>query len=148
MKYQKISLLKKQGHSFKACCHFAQVSCSGFYKWENQSPSKRENRDKELKSKITQLFKTSKRTYGSPRIQKQLEREGQKVGKNRVARLMREEHLVVNQKKSFRPKTTLNSPKEKKSPREFKIESQEISRMNEIWVSDLTYIPTEKGFVI
>ena len=60
---------------------------------------------------------------------------------------MQEERLSARKKKSFRPKTTVNNPSDKKSPREFKIESHEVSCPNEVWVSDLTYIPTRKGFV-
>ncbi len=147
MKYQKTSSLKEEGHCARTCCRLFGVSYSGFHKWKNKSLSKRKNKDEELKPKILNFFEASKGTYGSPRIQKQLEREGEKVGKNRVARLMREEDLRVRQKRSFLPKTTLNDPKDKKSSREFKIESYRVSRTKEVWLSDLTYIPTDRGFV-
>lgn len=147
MKYKKTFLLQQEGHLAKVCCKLFGVSYSGFHKWKGRPLSKRKIKDKELKPKILSFFETSKETYGSPRIQKQLEREGEKIGKNRVARLMREEDLSARQSKSFLPKTTLNNPKDKKSPREFKIESCKVSRSSEVWVSDLTYIPTDKGFV-
>jgi len=92
------------------------------------------------------IFGNSKRAYGSPRIQKSLQRDGEKIGKDKVAKLMKEEGLSAKKKKAFRPKTTLNNPSDKKSERIFKIEETEVTGPNQVWVSDLTYLPTGKGF--
>ena len=147
MKHRGIALLKEEGHSVKKCCEMLKVSFSGFHKWRKRGPSKRRKKDGELKAKILSVFGKTKETYGAPRIQKSLERQGEKVGKAKVAKLMQEEGLSARKKKSFRPKTTVNNPNDRKSPREFKIESHTISKANEVWVSALTYIPTRRGFV-
>jgi len=146
VKYKGLVLLKEEGHSIKHCCDLLKVSYSGFYDWIKRKPSKRKNRDGCLKAKILSIFGDSKRTYGSPRIQKTLQREGEKVGKDKVAQLMKEEGLTAKKKKAFRPKTTINNPHTAKSPRIFKVEDNQVTGPNQVWVSDLTYLPTGSGF--
>lgn len=146
VKYKGLVLLKNEGHSIHKCCDLLKVSYSGFYDWRKREPSKRESRDNHLKTKICRIFEGSRKTYGSPRIQKVLERDGEIVGKDKVAKLMKEEGLSAKKKKAFRPKTTINNPHTAKSPRIFKIEDHQVSGPNQVWVSDLTYLPTGKGF--
>lgn len=146
MKYRGLVLLKKEGHSLKKCCQLLGVSCSGFYGWWKRKPSEKDLRDGQLKSKILNIFGNSKETYGSPRVFRQLKRDGEKVGKDKVAKLMKEEGLRAKCKKAFRPKTTINNPNEKKSERVFKLGETKVTGPNQVWVSDLTYIPTAKGF--
>lgn len=146
IRYRGVILLKKEGHSIKKCCELLKVSSSGFYDWQKRRPSKRKERNGRLKTKIINIFKNSKKTYGSPRIQKSLQREGERVSKNKVAKIMKIEGLKAQRKKAFRPKTTLNNPNSLKSPRVFKIENNQVSGPNQVWVSDLTYLPTGTGF--
>lgn len=146
MKYRRITLLKYEGHSVRKCCELLNVSCSAFYNSLKGSPSEREKRDGKLKSKILSIFGKSKESYGSPRIQKSLQAQGERVGKKKVAKLMQDEGLSAKKKKAFRPKTTLNNPSDKKSERIFKIEETEVTGPNQVWVSDLTYLPTGNGF--
>lgn len=146
MKYQGIATLRKEGHSVKRCIELLKVSHSGFYSWLKRGPSNRKKRDGHLKAKILSIFGKSKGVYGSPRIQKLLQRDGEKVGKTKVAQLMREEGLRAKMKKAFRPKTTINNPKSTKSKRIFEIENNGVTGPNQVWVSDLTYLPTGKGF--
>lgn len=130
----------------RRCCELLSVSYSGFYSWLNRKPSNRKKKDGELKSRILSIFDKSKKNYGSPRIQKSLKASGEKIGKDRVARLMKEEGLSARKKKAFRPKTTINNPSDKKSPRVYKIESGASTAENKVWASDLTYIQTNRGF--
>jgi putative transposase len=58
--------------------------------------------------KIEQVFKAHAQRYGSPRVTRALRQEGRRrVGKNQVARLMRQQQLVARKKRAFRPKTTV-----------------------------------------
>lgn len=59
---------------------------------------------------------------------------------------MSELGLIARKKRAFKPKTTINNPMAIKSERIFKIEHDKPSRPNEVWASDLTYIPTDGGF--
>ncbi len=106
----------------------------------------REKRDGELKVRIISLFDKTNGRYGSPRIQKSLQAQGEKVRKDKVAQLMREEGLGAKKKSAFKPKTTINNPSDKKSPRVFEIEKTEVKKENQVWASDLTYLPTGNGF--
>jgi transposase InsO family protein len=146
VKYKGIVLLKSEGHSVSLCCELLEVSSSGYYDWRKRLPSNREIKNGEIKAKIVNIFSDSRKTYGVPRIKAALERSGDVVGKDRVARLMKEEGLEARRKKAFRPKTTINNPSDKKSERVFKIEETEVTKLNQVWVSDLTYIPTLEGF--
>jgi len=144
--YKGIVLLREEGHAIKACCELLSVSSSGFYDWLRRLPSRRDKRNYELKEKVVNIFENAKGRYGSPRIQKSLEVNGEKVSRNKVAKIMNEEGLRARGKKAFRPKTTINNPNDKKSPRVYKIEDHNVKSENEVWVSDLTYIATEAGF--
>lgn len=130
----------------KLCCELFGVSKSGFYKWKGSLLGPRKSRGEELLKKIEKEFENSKKTYGSPRIVKKLKMNGETVGENKVAKLMRENDLNATKKAAFRPKTTINNPSDKKAERVFKIENHGPEKINEVWASDLTYIPTEKGF--
>ena len=148
MKQRGVVLLKEEGHPVQKCCQLLKLSSSRFYEWTKQLPSKRNIKKDLLTGEIKKAFKGSKATYGSPRIHKKLQRNGHKVGENTVAQVMAEEGLVARRKRAFRPKTTQNNPKDRKSARVFKIEEHRATRPNEYWASDLTYIPTDKeGFV-
>ena len=138
--------MKSEGHAVKLCCKLLKVSHSGFYEWRNRKPSVRQKKREELRGKIKTLFKNSKGNYGSPRIQKSLQSEGEVIGKDTVAKLMREEGLSARKKAAFRPKTTINNPSDQKSPRVFEIQKTEIKIENQVWASDLTYLPTGQGF--
>ena len=141
MKYKGIISLKGKGHCVQNCCNLLQVSPAGFYGWVNYKESHRKKRDNELKLMITNCFYKSKSSYAYPRITKKLEANGEMVGKNRVANLMKEQGLVATHKKAFRPKTTLNNPEHRKSDRVVKVENPLVSRPNKVWFSDLTYLP-------
>lgn len=138
--------MKEEGHPVKKCCELLKISYSGFYDWLNKGPSKRKERDGVLKAKILSIFGKSDESYGSPRILRALQNDGETIGKDKVAKLMREEGLSAKKKKAFRPKTTINNPNTKKSPRVFKGDESKVSGPNQVWVSDLTYLPTGKGF--
>jgi len=146
VKYRGIVLLEHEGHPISLCCQLLGVSPSGFYDWRKRPPSNRKIKDGEIRAKILNIFSDSRKTYGSPRIKAALAKSGEVVGKDRVVRLMKEEGLEARRKKAFRPKTTINNPSDKKSERVFKIEETEITKLNQVWVSDLTYIPTLEGF--
>lgn len=146
MKYRQLTLLQSEGHPVKLCCKLLKASYSGFRGSLTRKPSARQKRDGELKSKILSIFDKSKKNYGSPRIKKSLELQGVNIGKDKVAKLMKEEGLSARKKKSFRPKTTVNNPSDAKSPRVFKIEDKQVKKSNDVWASDLTYIQTKHGF--
>jgi len=126
-------------------CRLLGVSRSGYYAWRERAPSRRSQKDAELIKEIRGFHARSDRTYGAPRIQLDLAAKGEHVGQKRVARLMRAEGLVgVTRRKWMR--TTIQDDSPRFAPdlvkREFSAE-----KPNELWVADITYIPTWAGFL-
>ena len=70
-------------------CRVLGVSRSGFQAWQRRPPSERALADASLTERIRQIHKHSRRTYGSPRVHAELRRQGIRVGRKRVERLMR-----------------------------------------------------------
>ena len=127
----------------KECCEALRVSRSGFYRWHHAEPSRREKDNAELIEQIKDVFAANKSRYGSPRITKELRQQGLRCGKNRIARLMQENQLAARSKKAFRPRTTV--PGSGAAPN--LIKGMEPTGVNQIWVSDITYIATLEGWL-
>ena len=94
-------------------CRELGVSRSGWYASRKRArPTSREVRDAELLSKIREIHTRSRETYGSPRVHAQLAREGTKVGKDRVARLMKTDSLQGR----VRPRFTVTTDSQRRVP--------------------------------
>jgi putative transposase len=83
-------------------CAKLEVSRSGFYSWVARAQSARARRDERLGRLIEEHFEQSAGTYGSPRIHALLGRQGERCGRKRVARLMRERHLKARASRIYR----------------------------------------------
>jgi len=121
------------------------VSVSGFYDWLKCPKSRRAKEDELLTEKIVIFHCGSRYTYGSPRIHKDLKADGQRVGRKRVARLMKEAGIRGKTKRKF--KTTTNSTH--KRPKADNLVKQNFCKAtpNSLWASDITYIPTQEGWL-
>ena len=91
---------------------------------------RRAREQRELVQKIEQVFKAHAQRYGSPRLTRVLRQEGLRVGRNRVARLMR-------------PKTTVAAGRAEPN----RIANLVPERPDQIWVSDITYVATAQGWL-
>lgn len=120
------------------------VSRSGYYYWLNNSYGKRKKEDAILKPKIVKIFEKQKGRYGSPRIVEELKDAGIKVSRRRVSKLMKEENLIA--KATKRRKNTTNS-KHSKNIASHVLKDVEIVRPAQAWVSDITYIRTDEGWL-
>lgn len=126
-------------------CRVLEVSTSGYYAWRSREPSKRTQEDAVLTEQIRSIHERSRGTYGAPRIHAELRDEGIRVGCKRVARLMRAAGLRgVSRRKG--PRTTRRSEGARPAPdlvdRDFT-----ATEPNELWVADITYVPTTAGFL-
>jgi putative transposase len=126
-------------------CRVLGVSTSGYYAWESREPSTRARADEVLTERVVQIHAASRQTYGAPRVHAELQDVGQRIGRKRVARLMRESGLMgVSRRRSFR--TTRRDPAARPAPdlvdRKFI-----ATEPNQLWVADITYIPTLAGFL-
>lgn len=122
-----------------------QVSRSGFYAWRDRPPSVRSQRDTELVEAIRTSHVASGGSYGALRIHEDLKEAGLRVGKKRVARLMRQ-HGIVGVTRRRGPSTTTRLPGAPKGPdlveRQFTADHPDA-----LWVADITYVPTASGFL-
>jgi putative transposase len=126
-------------------CKALGVSRSGYYARKKRPPSNRSCRDAQLKPKVREAFERNKARYGSPRIMMELRREGEQLGKNRVARLMRQQGLKAVNKRRYRPRTTQQDPRLGAAPN-LLAQVPKPGAPDHVWVSDITYLPTEEGW--
>ena len=126
-------------------CRVLGVSRSGYYRWVKATPSPRACENRQLSAEIREIHRRHKGRYGSPRIHRELQARGQKTGRNRVARIMRQEGLKGHTPRRFRRTTD--------SRHHHRIAPNLLSRdftahePNQVWVGDITYIPTRDGWL-
>ncbi len=90
---------------------------------------------------IKSIFKDSFQSYGSPRIKTELESLGYKISKPRVARIMSANFLFAKRKRKF--KATTDNKHNYPIATNLLNQNFEVSRQNQVWVSDITYIKTK-----
>lgn len=129
-------------------CENLGVSSSGFYDWDRRrrSPGRRAVEDAALALEIAAIHAQSRQTYGSPRIGHELRSRGRRHGRNRIARLMRHKGLCGRQKGRHRVRTTDSNHHHPVAPNRL-AEASPASAPNQIWVADITYIPTTEGWL-
>lgn len=126
-------------------CSVFKVSRGGFYKWTKRSPSKRSIENQLLETKVLQAFENSKKIYGSPRITRELNKKDIRVSRPRVARMMRKAKLRSIVKKKF--KVTTDSSHKFPVPENILDRDFKPGILGAVWVSDITYIRTKKGWL-
>jgi putative transposase len=119
------------------------VSRSGYYAWRVQRPSARQQGNEVLLERIWDAHKGSRRLYGSPRITAEINEQGIRCGKNRVARLMRANGIQAEVRKKFRKKTT-DSRHNYALAANLLIERKQTEG---IWAADITFVPTFEGWL-
>ena len=126
-------------------CKTLRVSKSGYYNWLKSGPSKRWLENQKLSMHINEIFNDSFGSYGSPRIKVELEKLGYYVSRPRVARIMKANYLVARRHRKF--KFTTDSNHNYPIAPNILNQNFEVHRMNQVWVSDMTYIQTAEGWV-
>ena len=133
-------------HDIKLLCATFHVSRSGYYGWLRSDQRKRAQADRRLCEQIEAVHRQSRGTYGSPRVTAALRLQGDRVGHNRVARLMRRCGLRGRQKARYRVMTTDSRHSHPIAPNRL-AELPMPSKADQVWVSDLTYVPTAEGWL-
>ena len=126
-------------------CRVLGVSPSGYYAWRERAPSKRAQANAVLQERIREIHATSDGTYGTPRIHADLVEAGERIGRKRIARLLREAGLEgVSRRK--RKGLTRRDPAADSAPdlvdRDFT-----AAGPDQLWVADITFVPTRAGFL-
>ena len=139
-------LARKAEHSIKLMCRVLEVSRSGYHAWAARPPSPRAVADARLSARIAVLHQQRRGVYGSPRIWADLVLDdGERIGRKRVERLMRQAGLSGLITKKYRA-TTVRVPgvrvAEDLLDRDFA-----AAAPNRCWVADITYLRTWEGWL-
>lgn len=129
----------------KLMCRVLGVSRSGYYAHRRRPESRRSVENRRLLSRITTVHEKSRRTYGSPRVHRQLVTEGESCSKGRVERLMAANEIRAKQKRKF----VVTTDSKHDLPVAANILEREfyVEEPNRVWSSDITYIPTAEGWL-
>jgi transposase InsO family protein len=126
-------------------CEVLGVSRSGYYAWTRRAESARVAADRALSAEIQAAHQASRGRYGSPRVHAELRARGRRVGRKRVARLMRGMGLAARQRRRFRRTTD--------SRHSYPIAPNLLARdftaraPDRVWLADITYIWTAEGWL-
>ncbi|MEI6386656.1 MAG: IS3 family transposase [Spirochaetota bacterium] len=122
-----------------------EVSSSGFYAWRHRNPSTRDVSDRILVEMIRAILTRHKRRYGSLRVHAVLFGRGIKVGRKRVARLIRLNDLSCRSRNRFK----ITTDPRHHEPVALNILGRPFDDCvpNMVWVSDITYLPTAEGWL-
>lgn len=126
-------------------CSTLEVSRSAFYAWFGRGESRRSRENRRLTDLIREEHKGSRGIYGSPRIYVALKTRGETCSLNRVQRLMQAAGIRSKVKRKFR-KTTDSKHEHRVAPN-LVDQNFSTSAPNQVWVSDITYIWTDEGWL-
>jgi putative transposase len=122
-----------------------RVSASGYYDWLDRPLSKQAQEELRLELEIKAAHQRTRQTYGSERLQHDLAQHGIQVGICRIKRIRKKLGIRCKQKRKFKVTTTSNHAlpvAENLLGQQFK-----VSEPNKAWVSDITYVPTDEGWL-
>ena len=127
-------------------CRVFEVSRSGYYDWRKRQDAVRQEKRVDTLLHIRRVFQGSKQRYGSPRIYRQLKAEGVRIGRHRIARLMREAHLVARRRRRYQRLVTTTRHHHALAAnvldRQFR-----VGPPNRVWVADVSYVWTHSGWI-
>jgi putative transposase len=136
---------EKASFPIAAMCRVLGVTRQGYYAFVGRPASARQRAEAELCTQVRQIFDESRATYGSPRVLHELRCRGYRTSKRRVERALRGMGLTPPVPRR-RCKTTMRDLSHPVAPnllaRDF-----DAQRPNERWVTDITYVATDAGWV-
>jgi transposase InsO family protein len=132
-------------YSLSDLCRALQLSRSTYYAWLKRQPSARQRANDQLRFTLKSLFSEFKSSYGSPRLTRVLRSRGHPCSRKRVEKLMRQQGLVARRRRRFRIRTTNSNHPHPISPNRLHAHGPP-TRVDQIWVSDITYIATRQGW--
>lgn len=136
---------KKAEHSVSRMCATLGVSESGYHAHCSRSASSKQREDAVLSAHIRASFARSHESYGSPRMTRELQAQGLKIGRRRTARLMQENHLNARPRQRFI--RTTDSAHSLGVVTNVLAQDFTANTPNQKWGVDITYIWTRQGWL-
>lgn len=136
----------------KACyplallCRVLAVARAGYYAWRQRGLSQRAAFDAALTKELIRLHGASRQTYGVPRLHADVKAAGWRVGRKRVARLLRLAGLHGVSRRRVTPRTTITDPSAAVAPNVLRRQFT-AAAPDRAWVGDITYLPTGEGWL-
>jgi putative transposase len=127
-------------------CRMLKVARSGHYAWRRRPPCPGHRRQEQLLEKIQAVHEHSRRLYGSPRVHRQLIRQGEKVCENTVARLMKKRKIRSRIKRRFKVRTTDSNHDHPIAGNVLDRQFQR-ARPDTAWAGEITAIATDEGWL-
>ena len=132
--------------SVRRQCEALRLSTSGYYDWLDRAPSARDQANATLLQNIRRAHQISDQTYGMPRIRAELADTGITARRKRITRLMRANQLQGVSRRCNWCVTTERNQRLRPAPD--LVERKFVtSDVNQLWVADMTYVPTWQGFL-
>lgn len=129
----------------RSMCRVLDVSKSGYFCWRDGREPPRRSSDRALGVRIRAIHAASQETYGSPRIHEELKAQGERISRKRVERIMRLEGVSVAPRQRF--VVTTDSDHDLPIAQNLLEQDFTAAAPNQKWVSDITYIPTDEGWL-
>jgi putative transposase len=123
-----------------------EVARSGYYRWRQGPSSARDAANAQLVEEIKRVHKAMRGNYGSPRITRELRQAGHRCNHKRVERLMRQHGLRGCTCSKRKVRTTDSEHDQPVAPNLLR-DRATPQKPNEVWVADITYIPTAQGYL-
>lgn len=122
-----------------------KVSKAGYFAWRHRPESHRGGEDRALTTRIQVIHADSRKTYGSPRVHRELRSQGTQISRKRVERLMREAGVRVKPQARF----VVTTDSDHGLPVAPNLLQQDFSASapDRRWVTDITYVPTGEGWL-
>ena len=137
--------IRRPHYPVAVLCRVFDVSCSGYHAFVSRAPSKRAQENARLEVVIQAAHTRTRESYGPKRLQDELKDEGVTAGVGRIKRLRKKLGLRCKQVRKF--KATTNSNHDLPVASNLLKQNFQSTRPNETWVTDITYVPTEEGWL-
>lgn len=135
--------MNKSEFKINTLCQTLKVARGGYYRWLNRRWDTKDCAS--LRGDIQRVFLESRKSYGSPRIYRQLKAEGVACGRHRVARLMREDGIIARKRRRYKKPVS----KQRLQPVANNILNRafDVHAKNTVWACDVSYFWTHSGWV-
>lgn len=140
-----ISELAQGGFEVHHLCETLRVSRNAYYAWRQSPGNLQQQQDQRLQPMIQDIFRQHRRRYGARRIARELREAGEPCSRSKAGKIMAQMGLHAIQPRSFKPRTTNSKHTLGYSPN-LLLQGIEVTRINQVWVGDITYIPLSSKF--